>query len=427
MMFSTNEREFLRLAALSDPDWMELRRLSLEAMNWGLLQQIAFQHQLGGIVAWRCIDDRLDGICPELVRQASRDHLAYLATRMEPQRDEWQTFLEMLNKLGIPYFLPGGPFQYAPLRLPKGVWPRAWEHLNVGIPFAHGGRTQEISKATGAEDVWPRPSEILWRGQVEGTDVLTILRLPGGAEIEVFNTLPVDHYPHGEATWDMFSRRVEMTACGLRGWMAPAEVLLADYAKGTWASVFYSSTPLPLWGLARLANWSREADVRALAALLQHDLAVRLKADNMLLGLSTGKYQANITSTNAVAYTILWILGLARQVYEVFPGVPLEDLIAPYPLVTPRPVLWVRDEALSGISTYNKHLLCDWGTLPPIEEMLFSSLRGTQEETITSRSREGWFTSGKEIVEEESLTPKAVTEADAKARVKTVEKVIVDA
>ncbi|HUW09642.1 MAG TPA: hypothetical protein VM537_07910, partial [Anaerolineae bacterium] len=132
MIFSTNEREFLRLAGLADPDWPELRRMGIEAMDWGLLRRMASGHQLGGVVAWRCADDRLDGICPEIVRENCRGYLSWLDFKGRTYAEQAKAAVAPLVTTGIPYIDVGSAPCYALLGMDH--WPRTWTDMDAYIP-----------------------------------------------------------------------------------------------------------------------------------------------------------------------------------------------------------------------------------------------------------------------------------------------------
>ena len=144
MALSAPEREFLRLAALGDPDWATMQVLL--SRNFDLQQMIATAglHQLDGVVAWRLLDERVIGHVPQSIRDYCQDHLGWL----NKQRGTWmglaKQLVEVIAGFDQPWYYWGFPTSYGLY----GIDPEQWPRVATGTEFYVWGVTpDELAQA----------------------------------------------------------------------------------------------------------------------------------------------------------------------------------------------------------------------------------------------------------------------------------------
>jgi hypothetical protein len=129
-MFATPEREFLRLALSSTPDFSAMTAIAKTALDYGKLRQLAGLHQADGLIAWRLIAPELDGTVPNIVRDSCQRHLDHLDGQAG-KLTALGALSERLTGQGVRHAIMGGPMQYAPLGI--GHWPRTWHHFHIYV------------------------------------------------------------------------------------------------------------------------------------------------------------------------------------------------------------------------------------------------------------------------------------------------------
>ena len=243
MIFSTNEREALRLMARADPNWPELRRMGIEAMDWGLLRRLAGEHGLSGLVAWRCVDARLDGICPELVRDDCRKELAWLELQRKVWLEAAGEVLTDVGKAGLPYVFMGSPLSYS--RFGEEFFPREVTKLDIYYPDS--AREQAVSlRAEQARA--SRPTRYIdARAEAE--------QAPGGASWSVrWGSIPDETF--------RALRRVEASVYGVSAFVPSPSALLCLWTAKAHVAVA-AEDPATLESIARIADAYRGADIDA--------------------------------------------------------------------------------------------------------------------------------------------------------------------
>ena len=240
-VFSTPEREFLRLCAMAKPDWPAMIAIARTALSYGELRGLAGLHQLDGVVAWRLLDERMDGVAPNIVRQDCQRYLDHLDGQAG-KLTALGALSERLTEQGVRYAIMGGPMQYAPLGIEH--WPRTWHHFHIYADADSELALEEIAAGIDAHAV--RVDADWWRCAT------------AGIEIELWAVLP------GELSMPWLDGDFETVATenvlGINLPRLSATRLFLHLARETYGAVFEEATRLPLWGLARLSAWSDMPD-----------------------------------------------------------------------------------------------------------------------------------------------------------------------
>ncbi len=236
MTFSTPEREFLRLAAMAQPDWQAMRQIAITALDYGVLRRTALLHQLDGVVAWRLIDERLEGVVPELVRQRSQSYLDWLHAA---QYSVWNRFDQCclkLKEVGIRFAVTSGPIQYAMINIP--YCPREWRNIHIELEAKSEADMERAAKLIGGEAFKHFPA---WYELTLSDLVIDI-----SSSLKPWET-------NAPIAWD------KVSTVKLMGFewpvLSPAE-WIAYMAYDTWKSYTGEATRLSIWQLARLENWA---------------------------------------------------------------------------------------------------------------------------------------------------------------------------
>ena len=295
MIFSTPEREFLRLSAMAEPDWPAMTRIARTALHYGELRRLALLHQLDGVVAWRLLDERMDGIAPNIVRDDCQRYMDWVDGYNQSYWSAVSSVLTNLDKLGIRYAIQGGPAQYLPLGITH--WPRTWDGLQLDLDITENHIAAVVQDLNATVKQWgPRHWELL---------------LPNELHCDV-TAYPTDDDPYYEgATWTPWDRPLRpVSVLGLDCYVADPTIYLAQLAVDTWLNVAIHSSPLSLWLIARLAAWLNHPafDPAALDTLLSTNIAEK-----------RGKMRG---ARPCPADTILWLLEIANRVYDI----PLPDV-----------------------------------------------------------------------------------------------------
>ena len=296
MIFSTPEREFLRLSAMSSPDWPAMITIARTALHYGELRRLALLHQLDGVVAWRLLDERMDGIAPNIVRDDCQRYMDWVDGFNRAYWSDVGAFVAAANKLGIRYAMRGGPAQYAPLGIIH--WPRSWTGIDVDMDI-----TKESDIAALVQDLKATSKSY----EPRNWDLV----LPSGMRLDI-TAYPLDESLLFEGItwtpWDM--PLVPITVLGLNSYVPDPAIYVPQLAVGTWVAVAKLSAPLSLWAISRLAAWMDHPafDMTALDKLLSTNIAAKR---GMLRG-----------SRPCPADSILWLLAIAHRVY----GTPLPEV-----------------------------------------------------------------------------------------------------
>jgi hypothetical protein len=90
-VFKGAEHEFLRMAALAQPDWEGIRSLIQEGISWEALEEVGARHQLDGVLSWRLLAPELGGTVPTAAQERRRSRLADLSTMKAPWQEQQNT------------------------------------------------------------------------------------------------------------------------------------------------------------------------------------------------------------------------------------------------------------------------------------------------------------------------------------------------
>ena len=368
MIFSTPEREFLRLSAMSSPDWPAMITIARTALHYGELRRLALLHQLDGVVAWRLLDDRMDGVAPNIVRDDCQRQLDNLAWANGKWWAEAVDFCERLDAAGISYTMRGGPAQYACLGIP--AWPRSWSDIDLFVPITSEAAVQKIAADMGG--TYTRWFAAWWS-----------VSLPSELRFDC------EVCPNEEVSWDMFAGARDVSVLGATQHIPSAEAWVAHWAWNTWKTVSRHATPLPLWALARIkgvidnaSGWSWEN----FGALLRANIATIVAHADM-----PASWRAeDVHERNVPAYYILQLLSIVDRVYGLFPpDITIGTLIAPHELRTP-PIITEGEYRVHDQPYEMQFRLLEWGTWPGDEAFLFDYYErtGTQARLAAGLWRE---------------------------------------
>jgi len=312
-VFRVPEREFLRLCAMIDPDWASMRQIARTALDYGVLRRTALLHQLDGVVAWRLLDDRMDGIAPNIVRDDCQRYVDHLAGYNRPRWEEFARFEAAVERAGLPHVVKGGPAQYAPLGI--SGWPRSWADFDMYGTADSIAPILSIAIEAGAESTQFEQYE--W-----------LLRLPGGACID----LEVDLIERDESAFGMVekSQVCSILGCDIRIPAPEANVALMGYA--TWSALTISAARLPLWGLARLAAWTTTPNFQR--SVLSKMLCQSIEGYRGDPDWPESWRQQGVPQRNADGYYSLQTLLMADRAYGLNIG-DLGDLVSPHPVGDP--------------------------------------------------------------------------------------------
>jgi len=363
-IFSTPEREFLRVAAIANPDWNLLRELGARVKDW---REVWSDGQLHGVMCWRILDPQMDGIVPEEVREECRGHLEWLEESNRVYHEDCEVFLGRLDSLNIPYVIMGGPPQYAYLGL--NTWPRQWDDLDILFPEA-----LRVDLGKIVEECNPVSIE---RSIPEGGYYATTNK---GTRFSIASYMPVDDYPWFGQTWgeELITTRTRVDFLGIPWWYLSPEMDVVSRSCISWWIMCDAGARLPLWSLARIANAAGTEGFawEKVSATLRHDLEERERLGNLLWEPRLEKsgtitHGGDLSDTNAPAQVSLWTLDLANRVYSFLPT-RVEDLISPY---IRREPLIITQEAVRKATRTNtddwRPYLCEWVHWPGDEAFLF--------------------------------------------------------
>lgn len=355
-MFSTQEREFLRLCTQAAPDWGMLRQLTY-SINYDILRSIALANQLDGVVAWRLLSAQLGASVPSAVKDISKADLCYLETQNISYWQQATTVQETLDILGIPYVVVGGPAQYAPLGM--NAYPRLWTDIDIFIGVDQLAQQQVFCDLLDPIEV------VRWRPSYWD------IQLPGGIRLGLNNYLRPEG--HGGPIWEVLRAPQIVEVMGHQLPIPDSALWLAYMAERTWDAVCGRGKKLTLWALARLALWWPHADQQALRKLLRERTIgndwprpTHWKAVNKMRG-------------HTAAYRALWFLAMTDRVYNVF-HCPAEDLVSPFARLDP-PIICAEAAIYDPASTW-LYYLCEWVNRDD-EERIFEMPEGLDNRLLS--------------------------------------------
>jgi len=289
--FSDPQLEFIRVAATTNPDWDYLSTLlsSMPTTPVENLLGIAGRQQLDVVVAWRLLDPRLPtSLRTKTLAEAYLQNKATLGTHYI---DDCNRFLTALAATDIPWVVPGGPMQYAPLGI--DTFPREWDDFDVLVPTARFTEVVTLASTLGAY-------------HPPGAD-----ERDGNVTFQWPNGTYSDLWPRGDETNGLFAERRRCDFLGVSWWIPGPAALVRQFARYTRGQVFGIGTHLPLWALARIALWITEASSTwnwtTFTDLLLRDVAPH--SDLM----------AEYGSRDHVSL-LLWVLDVADRVYGIYGG-----------------------------------------------------------------------------------------------------------
>jgi hypothetical protein len=323
MTFATNEREFLRIAAMAKPDWGELARLCRTAMDYGLLRRTALLHQLDGVVAWRLLDARLDGIVPNIVRDDCQQYLDWCNGWGSRYWDAISPIIEQLDDADITYVFHGGPAIYAVLGIPN--WPRCWLDIDLCIRSSADKETTDFLADLGIDAIHKGPQ---WHR----------VGLLEGYHCDIYGCLRVGTTENYFVDWDIYAGRQKTDFLGHSWWVStPLSQLLLE-AISAHGEVHWKAFRLPLWSLAFIANVLHEQECcwEGLAKLINDDLVA--SSSIALAWEDTG------------ANWVLWVLDVMARVYDTKLPDAITKLMAEQ---TARLNIWRPGDESKGFSAHS--------------------------------------------------------------------------
>jgi len=393
MPFARPEHEVLRLVAMTDPDWERLRSLLSGGLDWDYMRQAALLHQLDGVLAWRCLDERLADACPEAVREDCEGYQQRLAEMNGDWPAEVEAVLSRLQAYGVRYVVFRGPVTYALYGM-GDAWPRVLNHIDV---VTHPDDYEAAASA--AESMGRDPAVRNWSAPWQSV---------GGIGASFFCSLftipPGYDYVHGECLWDrrfVESRRRCRLIGGVEAWVPEPSRHFAALAYSTLADLSFVPERLTVNNLARLHNLSRQEGFswetvwQHLRVTFSESLepsftygphrAERLREHPDPVIRGDGPLQLGCDEAVGAAWTISRVaevydieaeaLARAQAILAVqepyFPAFD-PDYYEESPHRDGNPI---RDQVVY-------HLVCKWGSLPPLEQFLFA-----QPEPVTTRGR----------------------------------------
>lgn len=236
MTFATPEREFLRLAALANPDWTALRHIARTALDYGALRDLALLHQLDGVIAWRLKSPELDGTVPNIVRDDCAGYLAWLHQANQPYCAAVVEVLTRLTEAGVEFAVLGGPWQYAPLGI-TDEWCREWQDIDIHV---HADDPTVFAQARAAVSAhWRQQWEYWW-----ACDYAPGVRIEMGEHDPTSTT----------ALLDICADTEPRVFAGVAAPVPTAPGRLAMTAIKLWQTAIVAQGRLSLWQLARIAN-----------------------------------------------------------------------------------------------------------------------------------------------------------------------------
>jgi len=321
-VFSTPEREWLRLAAMLNPPWPAMVQIARTALDYGALRRLAPLHQLDGVVAWRLCDERMDGVAPNIVREDCQRYLDHLDGANASWWVQVGQFCDALENRRIEYVVHGGPVQYAPLSIEH--FPRSWDAIDIEVRVDSEDEIDAIAEATGSRRHRWFPA---W----------STLTMPGGLEIGLgceLDPLTNDVGRSAYTIWDEPPLFVEILGRQMPIPSLPVHVLrMAGYH--TWNNVVSEARRLPLWALARLAAWTQH---EAWSWDAFSELLKQVNEAHGDLAPRNAWADRDLHRRDSHAWRALWLLGIADRVYGLLGGRSLASLVSPLDVVEPVPI-----------------------------------------------------------------------------------------
>jgi len=374
-VFQRDEQEFLRICAMAAPDWAALRGMATGQFNWDYLRTTALAHQLGGVVPWRLLDERMDGVAPNIVRDDCQQYLDYLDGAGAIWRAKAQVALAPLVAAGIPYVDVGSRPCYALLGMDH--WPREWDDIDVYIPSA---RWYDAQAALG-----PATPGV-------GSYFIFERENPDDLKMEILSRPPeFDRFPEGLSGWHrLFENARTYTLCGGASPVPEPELWLWVLARRTYDSISCMGAPLPLWALARLANvtalpgFSWEKLLAHMQDWHTRHIALRKVLEAMAKDEIPYHCQGDLFEASAPARMPLTVLAWTEEAYPgTVPESFFEQARAEFGSE------WASIWGCRGPDTGpRERIFCLWDQPPTLEEWLFDAY-GIQD--AEARIAAGWW------------------------------------
>ena len=354
-MFTLPEREFLRLALSATPDFSAMTQIARTALSYGELRQLAGLHQLDGVVAWRLLDERMDGVAPNIVREDCQRYLDHLDGA---NADYWQQVGYVCNQLreaDLRFVVVSGPVQYLPLGMPH--FPRRWNDIDICLE----ARPEDFS----------RVAKLL--GDAAATQVEPLywaMTLQSGLNVEI----TAGHADESDQRgfYPLLKAPQEVEWQGLTMPIPDGASWVACLACRSWLSVAQLCAPLPLWALARLAAWE--------------PLTTAAAVGDMLAGYAIPEWPPwPGVQGHTSAHRSLWFLEMADSIYGTTFGAQARaqwGLVGVPPVIAPETVhSWDEERAKAAgnpevlLARQWVYRQAKWAERSP-EEMLFAMPKG---------------------------------------------------
>lgn len=369
-VFQRGEHEFLRLAALANPDWQALKDLAQGSLDWTYLREQALLHQLDGVVPWRCIAPELDGFVPELVQEESQGNLAHLDSARGAWVETASAVAERLREHNVTFYYWGFPTPYGLLGMDPDTWPRA-------------GTSLSFTSSPADFDALVAALRSLARVVVMGGIWVSEVRMPNGMVVHADCLAPpeaaTDEYSFTYSDGWMHLARPK-TVYGVELPILPAEAQIVRRAFEINRAI-ESPTPLSLGELAHIANliastpafdWDQALELLDQAA--RHTKAVydHVAAQTDLeTAPQLHRQMRELFLQGSMPRRIVWLWEMVDRIYDVFPA---ERLAACWELVGEGPLVWrmnAEEVNLRSDVEHFKHVFARVDGWPDDEAALF--------------------------------------------------------
>jgi hypothetical protein len=321
MAFLRREHEFLRLLA-ADSTTPEVLGNYAEDLDWAYLWKIAGEHQLDGILAWRCLQTEILPHIPEAAARDGATHQANLSAVMSKWVEEAAQAAKLFRDGGVRWYCVGTPSQYALYPDLGSCWPRALQEFEVAV------HPEDYEKAIAIAAPYSHPMHAPW-------ELRPSFHLPSGLEVHVdcaplaYATLTAELLPAQPVYFDYITEAdvfgLTLPALRPEAAIVPRGFLLHNRLTG--------GGPIPFADLAWVANLmgaSAELDWTVTAHVLEAARQQMLAAREVLQALAGGPfddkhldYLLGDSENFSALSCVVWAWEFVDRVYGV-PQPPLE-------------------------------------------------------------------------------------------------------
>lgn len=358
MTFSSPEREWLRLAAMSSPDTPIMETLIGPHFDWPEVEHLALCHQLLGVLCHRLQpgDLRRDGVIGVL----------------EENGNLWKgaavPIMERLKAVGIPFILPGN-LPCNGLYPGLSHWPKYSDDLDIAVPSSRYDDLQAALPELGLSSISVARLSM---------EVASVPQFPHFLQIMTFPRAHDLITREGCFGDPIFYEKIQHLPVG--GLLLPvphAEAWLVLHAACQYDALIWNAGPLSLGTLSRLHNIARSTsgfDWNQVLAIIRHfaDITERRIEAGAKSGLALPlEEQPEVVRRQCISRAVPWLLKLADRIYPFIPAdfwADLDALIsqhAPLALARVDEIVMGSDYKVPEYLTY-----CEWQALD-VEHHLF--------------------------------------------------------